>query len=246
MDEFKQSLKNTVYRNGLSASNWKSSFWKLLVNQLSQEILDDAYNKHIKLEEILRTVGTIIPRKCKTMSRIKKKFLEISVRNEEYFKVLSDFVACRIHCSVPEIPSKIFEIRKIVKKLKGIIYVRGEENSPYGFCLMGDKKEPFTDITQYCYIFLNEIEYPIEIQIGHIFSSHTFIVDSILRDKSDESVTDLWTDGFYNITKNYILNKANNIKTDDYDDIMSKAIKIHSGTHNIPKKLVKILNDLNN
>ncbi len=239
LEKFRSMLRNTVLNESLNASNWKSNSWKELADNLNQEILNDAFSQMENASIILQPVGTLIPRKCKQMTRITKKINEVGQRGGEYFKVLSDLVAGRIHCDVTEIPTKIDMINNIVNERNGLIYIRGD--LPYGFCMKGDQ---FTDITQYVYVYLDDVHYPIELQIGHEFASHTFTIDSALRDNPNCGLTDLWSGGFYNEVKQYILDKANGkpIAAGRKYDIFEKANDLHK--YNVPDDLKIILDKL--
>ena len=239
---FKSNLKNTIHNETLNSANWKNESWKLIVPDINQEILNDAFNQHSKISELFKNVGEIIPRKCKQMGRIVKKTSEISNRGGEYFKIFSDFVAGRIHCNVNEIPVKLDIIKQVTKNHNGCYYIKGETTeTPYGFC---EKNGVFLDVTQYIYVYLEEIGYPIEFQIGHKFASLTFYIDSSLRDNKECGLTDLWTDNFYGMVKTYILNKANKkepVSGGKYD-ICDTAFRIHKGI--LPDELKRILDGL--
>ena len=99
-----------------------------------------------------------------------------------------------------------------------------------------DTDKKFTDITQYLYVFIEKVGYPIEVQIGHEFASHTFKIDSALRDNPNCGKVDLWSKNFYGDVKNLILAKAN------INYMLAKAEKIHP--NNVPEELQEILNKL--
>jgi len=223
---FRNKLRGVVVKQSLNITNWKSEAWKDLLVDLNQDILNDAFLQLPKVISIFEPVGLVIPRKCKQMSRITKKVDEVSNRGMEFFKVLSDFVAGRIHCRIDEMPSKIDSIKKIVTMYGGIYYLRGEdETRPYGSCM---KDNMFTDITQYMYIFLDDVHYPIELQIGHEFASYTFTIDSALRDDPKCGLVDLWTNGFYDMVKKYLFAKANKEDVSGLKhDIWDMAFNIH-------------------
>lgn len=238
---FKDTLRSIVSKESLNSMNWKSDSWKYLVTNINQEVLNDAFLQHEKLQNIFKTVGTIIPRKCKQMSRINLKTDEVSNRGSEYFKVVSDFVAGRIHCDVSELPKKIELIRGIVNK-NGSLYVRGEsKDNVYGFC---HKDGKFTDITQYVYVYLDEVGYIAELQIGHEFATYTFTIDSMIRDNPNCGKVDLWKNDFYCKVKNYILKKANNveIQAGEKYDLFDLAHQIHN--YNVPNDLKTILDKI--
>lgn len=95
------------------------------------------------------------------------------------------------------------------------------------------------------YIYLDQIGYIIEVQICNEFATQSFKIDSALRDDPNSEEVDLWTKGFYDDVKTYILNKANNIEFNDIEakhNILTKAGDIH--LMNIPDELLFILNKL--
>lgn len=160
---------------------------------------------------------------------------------ENFFKVVSDFVAVRVPCEVTEIQGKIDRIRDIVLANRGQMHIRGASTErPYGFFMTQDKK--YTDITQYVYVFLEKVGYPIEIQIGHQFASHTFTIDSALRDNKECGKVDLWKDNFYSDVKKFILDKANGEKPGLTEAIQAKAESLHQ--NKVPVGLQEILNKL--
>ena len=228
-NQFKQQLKNVIKECSLHANNWKNEKWLHLIPDITQIILDDAFAQHDKLNNIF---GIFEPRRCKQITRIVQKTGEISARGGEYFKVLSDFVAGRIHCNVNEIPFILDKITQIVDSHNGVYYIKGSTtDQPYGGC---QKDGKYTDITQYIYVYIEEIGYIVEFQVGHEFAALTFSIDSELRDNKNSDVVDLWTDDFYNKVKTYLLLQAN-MK----DDIYNTAKKIHTG--NVPTNLNLLL-----
>ena len=101
----------------------------------------------------------------------------------------------------------------------------------------------FKDIIQYVYVYLDQIGYIIEFQIGSEFATHSFTINSSLRDNPNCGKIDLWTEDFYDDVKTYILNKANNIEFNDIEakhNILNKANDIHQ--NNTPNELLIILN----
>jgi hypothetical protein len=81
---------------------------------------------------------------------------------------------------------------------------------------------------------------PIEFQIGHEFASHTFSIDSALRDDPNCGKIDLWKNNFYNDVKDYLLNKANTRQPAPKSTLQAKAEQMHDG--NVPQDLQNILN----
>lgn len=238
VSDYKNSLAETVKQNTLDESNWRSEDWKNIWKGLSQDVLNDAFNQHSTVRAIFSDIGEITQRKCKSMARVEQKMTEQNVGRENFFKVVSDFVAVRIHCNISEMQKKIDLIREIILKEGGQFHVRGSSiERPYGFFMNTDKK--YTDITQYVYVFMEKVGYPIEFQIGHKFAAHTFTIDSALRDNKECGLIDLWTKNFYSDVKKYILDKSNGENPGSKEEIQAKAEEIHS--HNVPRELQEIL-----
>src|SRR5204862_7244585 len=119
--------------------------------------------------------NNMITRKCKSMKRVKNKILEQYPNRENYFKVVCDFLAVRIHCDVNQIKDKIDYIKNIVISNNGVFHIRGSSfDKPYGL-FMDDN---FKDIVQYVYVYLDQIGYIIEFQIGQEFATHSFTINS--------------------------------------------------------------------
>ena len=241
ISNFKDNLIHVINQTTLNESNWCNENWKQLWSAINQEILVDAFEKHSLVQSIFSDVGEIVTRKCKSLPRVMKKMTEQGPGRESYFKVFSDLVAGRIYCNVNEIQAKIDRIREIVLANNGQMHIRGSSSEhPYGFFINSDKK--YTDITQYVYVFLKEVGYPIEFQIGHEFASHAFSINSALRDNPKCEKVDLRSKNFYEDVKNYILNKANNREPEPKVNIQAKAEEIHQ--NNVPKDLQKILDSI--
>ncbi|MBA3236958.1 MAG: hypothetical protein H0T62_01230 [Parachlamydiaceae bacterium] len=241
VSNFKECLVNVVNETTLNETNWRSENWKKPWAFLNQNVLNDAFEKHNLIESLFQEIGNIIPRNCKSISRVEKKKIEQRTGSENYFKVVSDLVAARIFCNVNEIQPKIDQFRKIVLENHGQMHVRGaSDERPYGFFMNSEKE--YTDITQYIYIFLEKVGYPIEIQIGHEFAAYTFSIDSALRDNPTCGKVDLWDKNFYGLVKKYILNEANNQISGSKDDINAVCEEIHKG--DVPLELQKILSNI--
>ena len=266
MAEFKSYLRNIVINNGLHQDTWKGKEWKDLLynclhknndNEACQKILDDAYEQSERSSEIFSKLVNdheteMIIRSPKKASRIMEKTKEVSDRGREYFKVLCDFLAYRINCNITDIPSKIDVLRDIVSSNDGKIYVRGEQNNDYGYCLepidqnfpSGFTERLFVDITQYVYVYLPEIGYIIEFQIGHPFAALTFTIDSALRDNPNCYLVDLWNGGFYEMMKGALLKQANGFIMNGVEkyDLCRVAFEIHNNS--VPEKLKNILTSI--
>jgi hypothetical protein len=233
------SISNIVNQLTLNESNWKNENWKQAWPLIDQEVLNEAFGKHALIQTLFHDLGEIIPRKCKSLARVEKKMSEQPAGRENYFKVVCDFIAVRVHCNLEEMQSKIDSLRDIVFANEGHLYVRGSSlERPYGF--FKDSKGNYTDITQYVYVFLKNVGSPIEFQIGHEFASHTFSIDSALRDDPNCGKIDLWKNNFYNDVKDYLLNKANTRQPAPKSTLQAKAEQMHDG--NVPQDLQNILN----
>jgi hypothetical protein len=239
-DDFKKQLNDVIACVTLHESNWNSEKWKSLYELINQEVLTVAFEKH-DLVKLTFPKLDMITRNCKSIKRVEKKMTEQPPSRENYFKVISDFIAVRIHCDIGQIANKIDYIKQIVSLDGGEIRIRSSTlDRPYGSYMNSE----FVDIVQYVYVYLVQIGYVIEFQICHEFSSHTFAIDSALRDNPQCGKIDLWNEDFYDNVKAYILNKANGKFNDDNakNNILIKANKIH--LNNVPDDLVNILNKL--
>lgn len=241
----KKNIQQVVTILGLGESNWKSDMWKTIWPLITQYVLNDAYQQHLPIRKLFPEV-VINSRSCKLVARVLEKMKEQSPGRENNFKVVGDFVAGRIHCQLSEIQAKIDYLRKIVEGINGIIFIRGSsEQRPYGWFKNGDK---YTDITQYVYIYLEQIGYPFEVQIGHKFAAHTFTIDSAIRDAKNHGqdvsqYVDLWTKDFYADVKKYLLEQANGqVPSISKEQIQAKAKEIHP--NGIPAELQEILGEI--
>lgn len=239
-DNFKNELSNVIEELSLSESFWNSLKWKSLFPFINQEVLTDAFEKHDIIRSMFPKLD-IITRNCKSITRVEKKMTEQRLNRENYFKVVSDFIAVRVNCDVDQIREKIGYVKWITNLNGGDILIRGQSsNQPNG----GFMNSKFVDITQYVYVYLKEIGYVIEFQIGHEFASHTFAIDSALRDNPNCGKIDLWDDGLYDDVKTYLLNEANGDinNRDAKSNILIKANDIHQ--NNIPDDLLNIFDKL--
>lgn len=245
INHFRSIIKACVEESGLGPV-WYSEKSTHLVNIISQKNLDNAFESQKLIQEIFKSLGEISYRPTpKSYDRVKEKISQLPENNLNYFRVLSDFVACRLNCKVNDIQTNIEEIKKIVENHGGILQIKDANNDlPYGRFI--SKEGQYLDITQFVYIFMKNVGYPIEIQIGHPFASHTFSLDSELRNNKTSSKIDLWTNNFYLDVRKVILDQSNrpseNFK-DEKEELFRKAKLIHPNEV-LPKDLEKILNDL--
>lgn len=261
---FKTNLSACIDKVGLGIENWAAEEWKVLGTTLTQEIANDAFSHHEELTALLAyhlDQKHYVRPKAKDLKRIEKKLSEQYPGRENYFKVLSDLLAVRIHCDVTMIAGIIGRLQEIFGQRGSQIYLRGvSHDQPLGsfFTLLsapGDKKlskvDRYLDIVQYLYVYDPIMGYLIEIQVGHPFAGLTFEIDSALRDNKDCGLIDLWSDGFYGHVKQHILEKANGDATSlSLEELMDKARSIssspvrdiHGGS--IPQDLLSILANL--
>lgn len=238
---YRENLSGVIKELTLHESKWNSEVWKKAWNGINQNVLNDAFDQHGLVRSIFSGIGDISQRNCKSLARVEKKMTEQTPGRENFFKILSDFVAVRIDCNVDEIQGKIDRIRETVLANDGQIHVRGSSpERPYGFFMTPEKK--YADITQYVYVFMERVGYPIEFQIGHKLASHTFTIDSAIRDNKECGKVDLWSKNFYMDAKKYILDKSNGESSFSKEEIQAKAEDIHQGK--VPEELQEILNRL--
>ena len=239
--EFKSSVREVVKEIGLVESAWESDRWKGLWNKVSQDVLDDAFGRHRLFQSLFADIGPVVPRKCKSLARVRKKMTEQLVGGKYYFKVVSDFIAGRIQCDVPKIPEKINGLREIVQKNHGVMFVRGSSATrPYGHSRQEDGT--FLDIVQYVHVFIDAIGYPAELQIGHPFAFHAFTIDSAIRENPTCGKVKLWAKGFFQDVRIYLLNKANKKDPGAKKPLFKKAAELHGGK--VPEDLQRILDAL--
>lgn len=236
--EFKAGLHDVIHKCTLNEANWTNPLWELTP---TQEMLNDAYAQQGVVRKIFDGIDLILRPGPKSIDRVNQKIAEERVK-QRFFRPLSDWIAFRIHHnSLLEIKATIGKIQRIVAEHQGYMWIRGQsEACPYGSHWDG---KSFQDITQYGYVFLPEVGYLIELQIGHPFASFTFARDSLLRDNPQCGEVDLWKDGFYNDVKQHILDLANGKEPSlSKEKLVEKAQRIHGGK--IPADLETILNAL--
>ena len=179
-----------------------------------------AHQKMPAFSSICNDYGiTVISRNEKTKKRVgeKNEFANIPKNIEraghvDHFKVVSDFMAGRVHCKVSEIEDTVNKFKKLAIENDGWCVVRGDGNDTYG---AHKKNGEFKDIVQYLFVYLPKMGHVTEIQVGHEFTSLTFTIDSFLRDNKDKISADqlpvkIWGDknkgtNLYDTVKNYLL-----------------------------------------
>lgn len=241
ISEYRGCLREVVKELTLHESKWGSEEWRQAWKGINQEVLNDAFAQHGIVCTLFADIGEITQRNCKSLARVEKKMAEQAQGRENFFKVVSDFVAVRVPCELSEIQEKIDRIREVVFANSGEIHIRGLSKAlPHGFFIAPDKK--YADITQCVYVFLEKVGYPIEFQIGHKFASYAFTIDSALRDNPECGSVDLWKNGFYFDVRKYILSRANGGVIESKDAIYAKAADLHPD--GIPEDLSAILSTL--
>lgn len=228
-----ETLHEIVSNLGLSQDNWSDPEWTKLFPLISQDTLDDAKSKFGYFSSVFRFAFLVRP--VKSIERVQKKMTEQSHDYKNYFKVVSDFLAFRIECDLSEMKMAIDTILSNLDK-DDIVYVRGSTQEHRYGCIRDSK---YVDIVQYIYVYIKSVGYIVEIQVGHPFATYTFTVDSYIRDHPRENVIDLWTDGFYDLVKQYLINQANGLNVISKDKVMLAAMKIHND--DIPEELMIIL-----
>lgn len=199
------------------------NMWLVAVDSLTQSVLDDAYSKTDTLRQVLSKLGEITTRSCKTMKRVAEK--QTDCKNFP-FKVVCDLTAVRVSCPVEEIKTKLEILSDIVRDNEGFIFVRDPLFIDGGV---------YRDIIQYVYIYIPEIGYITEVQIGHPMAMLTFSLDSKKRSWISSNKEgkypgiDLWHDGFYDKFKCYLLAKANRIKDNNKEiltNVLSETVEL--------------------
>lgn len=219
--------------------------WKELAEKVNQEILDDAYNRIPLVQSIYSSIGSTFGLEARTKKqqyRIEKKLGEVSRRDscdQQYFKVVSDFIAFRVSCEVSDIPNVVSEIINISKNHGGTVWLKG--NCQGDECDNCDVRH-FTDIVQYVYVYIPQVEYVTEFQVGHPFAAYVFKLDSATRDNPAirAHIVDLWQNNVYGIVKTYLLAQANNCVTNGMKyDALDAVHQAHEG--NVPEELKRII-----
>ena len=170
------------------------------------------------------------------------KYAETSGKPINYFKVVSDFAAATVYCSVNEIENMVVKFQGLAKDAGGWCAVRGLGQDPYGY---HKKDGEFKDIVQYLFVYLPEIGHVIELQVCHPFARETFKRDSFLRDNKtklpeDQLPVDLWGDfnattqksenNLYAEVKQYLLLQANQPAQPDLAQMKKKCLDV---AHNL-------------
>lgn len=179
IDQYKQKLGELI---PYSFGNMTDNAYSELIPLITQDVLDDAYNNKEKFISLFQELGLNLE------SRTKKKIERIELKKQGKqrdiaFKVNSDFLAFRIPVELILISKTVEEIQNIVKKNNGYCFIR---NSIYD-------NDKLVDIVQYLFVYIPEIGYIVELQIGHKFAFYVFSIDSMIRDRknNNESIDDL-------------------------------------------------------
>jgi hypothetical protein len=238
---FRTSIKEVVDQVGLSESNWTSPLWEEVSGTVDDEVLNDAHVQQENVRGIFNGIAMKPREEAKQLPRVQAKVIERRTGNKQFFKAVNDFIAFQVPCRVPDIASKIDQIREVVLAHGGKIELRGAgPGRPYGAFLEPDKV--YSDIVQYVHVYFCKFGYPIEFQVGEEFAFHTFAVDSARRDYPGCGKVDLWKDGFYGQVKRFILDKANGRDPGQKQPIQDRAAALHQG--DVPADLQRILTAL--
>jgi hypothetical protein len=200
----------------------KHHCWGTIYSNVDQAALHDAHQKMSILVSLCAKKDIVLhPRKEKTLTRIQEKHAIAQTSREKVgfiddFKVVSDFMAGRVHCRVADIATVVDKLKQLASDSDGWCVVRGEGSDSYG----AHKKDgTFKDIVQYAFMYLPELGHVAEFQVGHEMASVTFTIDSFLRDQKKyvgEAALplSLWGDKdkgtqLYGAVKEYLLLQAN-------------------------------------
>lgn len=247
------------------------SGWEEIHANLNDEFLEDASSATHKFSDVCRNVGITLNeiRPTKSMQRTTTKFegiakyAETSGKSPNYFKVVSDFAAATVYCSVNEIENTVAKFQDLAKTSGGWCAVRGLGQDPYGY---HKKDGEFKDILQYLFVYLPEVGHVVEIQVGHPFARETFKRDSFLRDNKsklseDQLPVDLWGDfnvttqksenNLYGEVKQYLLLQANQPSHPDLPemknhclDVANNLFGLHRERQSMSKELHALLEKL--
>ncbi|MDO8300961.1 hypothetical protein [Lacisediminimonas sp.] len=238
----------------------QSPCWHDIYLNVDQAYLHHAFQQMDGLVTWCRENGiALTPRKEKAEARVHAKHA-IAQANcprvgfVDDFKVVSDFMAGRVNCSVVDIAPTVEKFRQLAEKHNGWCVVRGNGNDSYG---AHRKDGSYKDIVQYLFLYLPETGHVTELQVGHTLAAVTFTVDSFLRDNRttlppEQLPIDLWgnkekgTD-LYPTIRDYLLLQAN---TPDSPDLPARrqqcldvADRLFAGTV-IPPEVKAILDSL--
>lgn len=195
---YKKALESAV-NNDLG--RWDAPSWRELYPLITKQVLEDAFTQAPIVKKLLTSLKLhVISRPQKSIKRVLKK--QEGQRPGIGFKVNSDFAAFRVFLKdVNQIDSVIDEIASEVTSRGGKAHIRGK---------IRDGEGKLNDVVNYIYIYLPEVGYIAEIQVGHEFAAFTFERDSYLRDHPEDrkNLIDLWDNDFYSTVKTAILAKA--------------------------------------
>lgn len=231
---FQQVLYETLKDNPFLFQNvtigWDDLKWNNLSSLVTADDLDQTVISTLHAEQIFMSIFN----QYKAMSRPRKNFERFMVKRQRTtnggnFKAISDFIGFRIWCQVSEITTITTMINEIATANDGLFVVRNP--------IFIDGK--YTDIIDFVYVYVPSIRYVIEFQIGHPFAAYTFKIDSYLRDNPDGSTISLWTDGYYEYVRDYILAKSNQTEISNTKDDLVQRTQMLFGDQ-IPTELVTI------
>lgn len=202
---YKQKLLKLAknYFNDITNINWL---------ELSDHITEDVlYDAHSKEDEIIKILDIYMMSRGvkKSMAKITKKQHNHNEDPHRGFMINSDLLAFRLSCQPDEIEINVSNIATIVYAHGGYVNIRGT---------IKNTESMIIDIIQTIYIYLPQIGYIVEIQVGHPFAFYSSTLNTILQDKKDnqEDVSKMldlwaygpdenWTDCFYIQVRNKIL-----------------------------------------
>lgn len=253
MSSYKTALSQLVSKTGMLKDTWSSEEWKNVAELVTAEDLHDAFKKSSLVIQKLCKLGLTSMREEKTLERVGEKIVQ---NYGNYFKSVSDFIGFRVNCSVQQIAEKLCVINQLENCT---VLIRKSPSNPNACSSYMDNTGKYVDIIQYVYIYFHDIGHIVELQIGHVFASYTFQVDSEIRNQkvkieklckqgffvdSKPLPVDLWKNDFYTTVKNVILAKANNEPVPTSMKEIWNQVELLFRGRDIPKELTLILSKL--
>ena len=189
-NDYVESLRNEMGQRDLFEAR-RESIWKQLFNKIDENDVKKAYSKSNQVEDILKEM---ILASSKLKKRPEKKDFERmhqklksgkeKTENEAHFKGQIDLIAFRI--SVDSKEEMVETIQDLVEGLEKY------EGFRHGFREDIDMDNP-KKFYHYIYVYLPEVGYIAEVQIGHPFFFKVFERDSQIRREAKEKRVDYET-----------------------------------------------------
>lgn len=190
MSSYTTALAWLVSKTGMSQNTWDSDEWRKVAQLVTEEDLQDANEKASLVVQKLLKLRLSSQRNAKTLKRVHKKIEE---HYGNYFKAISDFIGFRVNCTVEEIAGKLC----ILQELKDCtIMIRKPSSNSNACASYMDNTGKYIDILQYVYVYFPDIGHITELQIGHVFASYTFKIDSEIR-YGKKRIEELYKQGIF-------------------------------------------------